>query len=295
MKIPFREYWNLLVSYLKPQWRLAALLAVLLFSNIGLQLVNPQIMRSFIDTAEVDGWLRSMIQAAVVFIVVALVQQIVSVSATYTSENVGWTATNALRSELSDHCMALDMSFHNEHTPGEMIERVDGDVTTLSNFFSQFVLQVLGNALLLLGVLVLLYREDWRVGLTFTGFSVIAMLILGKFRNVAVPHWKASREASADMFGFLEERLAGTEDIRSCGAKAYVMHRFFELMRELYHKTLKAFLNAFSLFPAYSVVRLNSGEIGQVVRTNPNWPLRPKVNILLGSDGHPVEEKKEVS
>jgi ATP-binding cassette subfamily B protein len=218
------------------------LLAVLVLSNIGLRLINPQIMRSFIDTAEMDGELRSMIQAAVVFIVVALVQQIVSVWATYASENVGWTATNALRSELSDHCMALDMSFHNEHAPGEMIERVDGDVTTLSNFFSQFVLQVLGNALLLLGVLVLLYREDWRVGLAFTGFTVIALLILGKFRNVAVPHWKASREASADMFGFLEERLAGTEDIRSCGAKAYVMHRFFELMRDLYHKTLKGYL-----------------------------------------------------
>jgi len=53
-------------------------------------------------------------------------------------------------------------------------------------------------------------------------------------------------------------------------------------------------VNAFSLFPAYSVVKLNSGEIGQVVRTNPNWPLRPMVKILLGRDGHPLEEKKEV-
>jgi len=59
-------------------------------------------------------------------------------------------------------------------------------------------------------------------------------------------------------------------------------------------KALRAFLNAFSLFPAYSVVKLNSGEIGQVVRTNPNWPLRPMVKILLGRDGHPLEEKKEV-
>jgi HD-GYP domain-containing protein (c-di-GMP phosphodiesterase class II) len=59
-------------------------------------------------------------------------------------------------------------------------------------------------------------------------------------------------------------------------------------------KALRTFLNAFSLFPAYSVVMLNSGEIGQVVRTNPNWPLRPMVRILLRNDGHPVEERKEV-
>ncbi len=46
-----------------------------------------------------------------------------------------------------------------------MIERIDGDVTALSNSFSQFVIQVLGNALLLVGVLLLLFQADWRVGL----------------------------------------------------------------------------------------------------------------------------------
>jgi HD-GYP domain-containing protein (c-di-GMP phosphodiesterase class II) len=59
-------------------------------------------------------------------------------------------------------------------------------------------------------------------------------------------------------------------------------------------KALKAFINTFSLFPVNSVVKLNSGEIGQAVRTNPNWPLRPKVRIILGNDGYPTKEKKEV-
>ena len=65
----------------------------------------------------------------------------------------------------ADHCLRLDMSFHNAHTPGEMIERVDGDVTALSNFFSTFAVQLVGNALLLVGVLILLYRETWWVGM----------------------------------------------------------------------------------------------------------------------------------
>lgn len=42
MKIPIRQCWNLLVDYLKRQWSLALLLTLLLLSNIGLQLVNPQ-------------------------------------------------------------------------------------------------------------------------------------------------------------------------------------------------------------------------------------------------------------
>jgi ATP-binding cassette subfamily B protein len=246
VKIPLKQYLRLLVDYLRPQWASVVLLAVLLFGNIGLQLVNPQIMRRFIDVttqaAQADGTLQALVRMALLFIGVALVQQAVAVAATYVSENVGWTATNALRATVADHCMGLDMSFHNEHTPGEMIERVDGDVTALSNFFSQFVIQLAGNLLLLVGVLVLLYREDWRVGLAMTGFVTLALFIVGKFRNIAVPHWKAQRETMANLFGFLEERLAGTEDIRSCGAKPYVMRRFFELIRDVYRKTLKAFM-----------------------------------------------------
>lgn len=242
MKIPLKQYWDLLVGYLRPQWRMAALLAVLLFSGIGLQLINPQIMRSFIDAAKTGTGMDTLWRSALLFVGIALAQQVMSVVATYVGENVGWTATNALRADVAEHCLYLDMSFHNARTPGEMIERIDGDITALSNFFSQFVIQVLGNALLLLGVLVLLYREDWRVGVALNVFAAIALVALWRTRDMAAPHWKAEREASAEQFGFLEERLAGTEDIRSSGAKPYVMRRFYGLMRDLMQKTLKAVL-----------------------------------------------------
>ena len=244
MKIALKQYWTLLTDYLRPQWRLVVVLALLLLTNIGLQLVNPQIMRTFIDvattTAASPETASILLRASLLFIGVGLAQQIVSLGATYFSETVGWKSTNALRADLADHCLRLDMSFHNARTPGEMIERIDGDMNSLSNFFSQFVIQVFGNSLLLIGVLVLLYREDWRVGLVFSVFVVLALAALLRLRNIAVPHWEAERQASAEQFGFLEERLAGTEDIRSSGAKPYVMRRFTELMRDLMRKSLKA-------------------------------------------------------
>ncbi len=51
MKIPIRQYWNLLVNYLKPQWPWVLLLTVLTLGNIALQLVGPQIVRHYIDAA----------------------------------------------------------------------------------------------------------------------------------------------------------------------------------------------------------------------------------------------------
>ena len=65
-----------------------------------------------------------------------------------------------MREDLARHCLGLDMSFHTSRTPGELIERIDGDVTALSNFFSQFSVRVFGGALMLIGILVILWLES---------------------------------------------------------------------------------------------------------------------------------------
>lgn len=227
-----QEYWELLVIYLKPQWRKVALLAALIFGGIGLQLVNPQIIRYFIDTALKGGESQGLIYAAITFLGSAMVLQIVTVAATYVGEDVGWTATNALRADLALHCLRLDMTFHNDRTPGQMIERIDGDVADIAIFFATFVIRVLGNLLLLIGVLIVLLLEDWRIGLALVAYAAVALMGLFAFRRFATPYWKATREAAADLFGFLEEQLAGTEDIRSSGATDYAVRELLKFDRE---------------------------------------------------------------
>jgi ABC-type multidrug transport system fused ATPase/permease subunit len=224
--------WQMLVVYLRPQLRRVLLLAVLLFGSIGLQLVNPLILRSFIDAAYGQAEVQTLLNGAVLFLGIALVIQVVSVAATYVGENIGWTATNALRSDLAEHCLQLDLAFHNAHTPGELIERIDGDVTLLANFFSQLVIRVLGNIVLLLGVLVILALQDWRIGLAFTGFVLVTLLVTNQMRHLAVSYWRTARQASANLFGFLEERLAGTEDVRANGTTAYVLRSLYVRLGE---------------------------------------------------------------
>jgi len=91
-------------------------------------------MRVFIDSALAGEALRTLTTTALMFIGIALFQQVIAVGVTYLGENVAWTATNALRAELAWQALNLDMRFHNDHTPGELIERIDGDVTELATF-----------------------------------------------------------------------------------------------------------------------------------------------------------------
>jgi ATP-binding cassette, subfamily B, bacterial len=229
--LPITHYRSLLSAYLRPQRGRVTLLAALLFGSIALQLVNPQIVRFFIDTTQSGGSQGALVAAAVLFIAIGLTQRAVALGAMYTGENVAWTATNGLRSDLARHVIGLDMSFHKQRTPGELIERIDNDVDELANFFSQLVLQVLGNALLVLGVLALLFREDWRIGVGLSLYAVLVFVILGAIQNLAVRRYDAERQAAADQFGFIEERITGTEDVRANGGEAYVMRRLFVLLR----------------------------------------------------------------
>ena len=234
------RYWRLLARYLRPQWPRMALLAVILCVTIGVQVVTPLVASHFIDRATSGSALRGLISLALLTMGLALAGQGVAVAETYLAENVSWVATNALRADLVAHLLRLDASFHTAHTPGELIERVDGDVTTLARFFSRFVVSVLGNGLLIVGVLALLFVVDWRIGLGMSAVVVLALATLLRIRTIATPAAAAQRQGSADFYGFLGEYLAGLEDIRSSGAGAFVLRRCAEVMRPWLAVTLKA-------------------------------------------------------
>ncbi len=279
MNIPLKRYWDLLVDHLRPQKGRFALLTALLLGSIGLQVLIPQVTRSFIDTVTAGSTSDMLVLAALGFIGLAILQQVTSVGARYVGEYVAWTATNALRAELADHCLHLDMSFHNNSSPGELIERIDGDVAELSNFFSQLVIRVIGNVLLMFGILVVLLAEDWRVGAAFSVFAVATLALLNRVRGIAIPLDKALREANADLFGFLEERLSGTEDIRASGAVDYVINGLYRLMTNILVRWRKA-------STMHIVVRLTAGimlTIGYTIAFVSGYTLYTAGAITLGT------------
>ncbi len=101
MALSVNRYGSLLATYLRPQGMRVLLLIVLLLGNIGLQLANPQILALFIDTATMRGALQTLVYIALAFLVVAILGQMVAVTETYVAENVGLTATNKLRADLT--------------------------------------------------------------------------------------------------------------------------------------------------------------------------------------------------
>lgn len=226
-----RRYWRLLAHYLRPELPRMALLGLILGITIAVQVITPWLASRFIDEATAGAVMRQLIYLALLTIALAFLGQGAAIAETYVAENVSWVATNAIRADLLAHLLRLDASFHSAHTPGELIERVDGDVSTLARFFSRFIVYVIGNLILLLGVVGLLFAVDWRVGLAMSAFVVVGLAATLRIRRVATPSWVAARQSSADFYGFIGEYLSGLEDIRSSAAEPYVLRRCAEVMR----------------------------------------------------------------
>ncbi|WP_426453248.1 ABC transporter ATP-binding protein [Paenibacillus sp. S-38] len=278
-KIPVRDYVLLLSQYLKNQRGSMLLLTFLLLFGIAMQLITPQIIRYFIDTAQSQPSSRPLYYAAGLFLAATLLQQVVNVGASYVGASVGWIATNQLRLDVASHCLRLDMSFHKSQTSGAIIERVDGDINALSNFFSSFVITLLSNVILVAGMLVLLFREGWLIGVGMLFFVLFALASIQYIRRFAVPHWGKLREISARFYGFLGEHLEGTEDTRANGATGYVMFRFHGLLREWLPLRIRAFLGWASMW----ITTLIVFTIGSAVAFALSYSLWKQGAITLGT------------
>lgn len=250
MKVPLRDYLSLLSRYLRPLGPRVALLSAVLGGGIILQLVSPHLLRMFIDGALEGAGQAGLRQVAVMFIAVSLVQQALGAYGKYVGEDVGLRATNQLRGDLVRWCLGLDMAFWRAHRPGELIERADGDVELLASFFSQLVVGLAANLVLLAGILVVLFAEDWRAGLGLALFAAFALACLFQVRNIAVPFWEAVRGYSARFYGFLGEHLSGAEDIQGIGAGAHVLRRMHEMIRAWYPAVFRAELAGYALWGA---------------------------------------------
>jgi ABC-type multidrug transport system fused ATPase/permease subunit len=233
-------YRSLLVRYLLLQRGAAIWMSVLLLTSILFQAIGPQFLRRFIDAISAEMPVDYLVRNALLFMAIVIMGQLIYAWAAYVSAGVGWNATNAMRVDLLLHCLHLDMNFYKEHAPGEMIERVDGDVNLLGNFFSQFIVQIVGNVLLIFVIMGFIFLADVRVGLILTGYLLFATFTLWRIQGIAVPHFRAFRAAVARISAFWEETLVMLEEIKGVGALRYLAQRHGAHLSELRQRGRKA-------------------------------------------------------
>ncbi len=208
----------------------------MLMCNSGFSVYAPRILRNFIDSLLVTADMTRLLQIAAWFLIIHVARQLTVGIVGYLGESVAWNTTNRLRIDMVRHALHLDMSFFQQHPPGVMLERIDGDTNQLAYFFSQFAIRFLRSALLLVGILIAVSWDDWRLSIAIGLFMIAAIILLFRLRSFGVPFNARLREAAADLYGFVEERLSSLEDIKPLGGSVYILRQMITFVeRQVFH------------------------------------------------------------
>lgn len=231
---------RLLLGELRPERARIVGLVALLVATMLLPVGGQLFLGRFVDEG-VDGAAPGQLVAlgggfGVTLLLAGALQMVV----TWLAVRLAWRVGNRLRADLCAHALDLDLAWHGEHSPGLLIERVDGDVNALGEFASTAILHLLGNVILLAGVLVVATAIDWRTGLLLGLTTAAAVGVMIRLRSLGVPAYDHEREVQADLYGDLEERLGGLEDLRANGAGPWAVHRLHRHSSRWWHASRRA-------------------------------------------------------
>lgn len=219
---------RLLTAYLRPERRPIAALVGLLVVAMLLPLAGPVLIGWFVDAA-LDGATASHLATlGALFLVATLTGDALQLVVTWYSVRLAWRVGNRLRLDLCRHALSLDLDWHGDHSAGQLIERIDGDIDAVTRFSSTAVLQLAGNAILVAGVLVISAVIDWRASIVIATTVAAAVGVMLLMRRIAVPFYDAEREVQGQLYGDLEERLGGLEDLRANGAGGWAVHQLHQ-------------------------------------------------------------------
>jgi ATP-binding cassette subfamily B protein len=119
-----------------------------------------------------------LVAASASIVVIALSEAIFGSLQTFISSAVGYRVVYAVRREVFTHLQQLSLSFHNRARSGDLLSRIVGDTNDLRNIFSDDILEFCSHMLMVIGMFVILFLLDWRMGLIaastlpFLGYSL---------------------------------------------------------------------------------------------------------------------------
>ena len=223
-----------LAPLFRSRLRLLGVCMALLFVATGLGLAGPWLIAQAIDQDLVNGDVPALQRTAALYLLVVLAGMAARYFGRVGIERVAQGAMLELKRQLFDHLLRHDLDFHDRHTPGRLITRVQGDTQALHVLFTEVILSTPPDIAMAVGVGVLLWRESPEVALMVGAVLPPYVLALLIFRKVAPPRFLKVRELRSTLTGFLAGHIRAMPTLRRFDREAWVRGRSDALNEEVY-------------------------------------------------------------
>ncbi|HCT57515.1 MAG TPA: ABC transporter ATP-binding protein [Gemmatimonas aurantiaca] len=239
-----------LLAYVRPYRVLVAAALGCIAITAGMQLAGPLLTRWVIDTAFPTRDVGLVVQAAMAFAGLLVVQFASSYGETVLTAVIGQRVMRDLRQELFTRLQQLPISYFDRTPVGRLVTRVTSDVEALNELFTAGVVAGIGDLFTLGTIGVVMLFIDWQLALAAFVVIPLVLLVSRVFQNKVRSSYRVIRTRVAQLNAYLGERLSGIRIVQLFGREAGEIARFETLNQGHLDAQLKSITYYALYFPA---------------------------------------------
>ena len=209
-KIPVKVMLKRIFKYIKPELGNFIFAFALLILNVLLDIVLPIILGEITNTLELDNIdLKYVFIMAGAYFAIGVVNMIFIYFESIILQKIGQRIIYKLRVEVFTHIENMSLNQFNEMPVGSLVTRVANYTASMSDLFTNILVNVLKNLLTVVGVYAIMTYISPKLSLVL--LSIVAIIFISSliFRKVIAKVFRNERRLISDMNTYLNENLSG--------------------------------------------------------------------------------------
>ena len=250
-KIKDSEIIKRTLPYIKPYfWKLMGIL-LLMILTIAFDLLASVLPGTITEKLSASIMARKELIAVFVLCGLTFAIQVANVVCVYFTtmslQKIGQKIIYDLRMDVFKHIETMSISQINEIPVGSLVTRVTSDTNALSNLFTNTIVNLIKNAIMLIGVIATMLIIDWRIALVTLAFMPFIGISSYIFRKYARNNYRSVRHSFSVMNAFLNENIAGVKITQIFNQEKRKEEEFLKLNNNIY-KARKKNIKLFAFF-----------------------------------------------
>ena len=215
--------------YVAPYWHGLLLVLLLgLFSTV-VGLAQPYISRLLIDDALLRRNMNALVEIAILTVTVTLLGFVLNILSSYRYVRISAECLFSMRLSVYRHLQRLAPRYFNKTKLGDLISRINNDISEVQRICSDTLLSVFSNILFFLGSVAIMVWLNWRLFLLSVMLLPVGIFALRHYQGRLTVQTRTLRERSADLGSFLIESLLGMRLIVASGNERHEAEKFRRL------------------------------------------------------------------
>ncbi len=240
-KIPPKQMFKRLAHYVLPEWKAFTLALFLILVNVAIDVILPLFLREFTNkVANINTALSFIIGLSVGYFSLSVVTQALIYFESMILQRTGQRIVYKLRMEVFEHIENMSQNQFNMMPVGSLVTRVANYTTALSDLFTNVIVALLRNILMIIGVYGIMFYLSWKLSLVLSGFVVVVFIASLIFRNIITKIFRKERQYTSDLNTFINENVSGMKIIQAFNQEKRKEEEFNEKNDNLIKTKFKA-------------------------------------------------------